>query len=284
MKLRLLVILFSLFSVQTFAQSQCADLFSGRSIERKDLVEMSLAKYSEIEMRDKSAEDIMMMNAKTLAAIEAEIPLGSATKKSQISYETAEMLRQQINENPIVRPMNDKYSQPDVSIGYCFGRATFVHLMLLKMGVQKSSIQKIWAVGSMKAGGISWQFHVATMAYSAKDGWLVIDSNHSHPMRVADWMKYYYSQSGDGRVRFYATDAQKFTFELGKYSRVQLGLDLARSKDWYKHYFKDMLVWMKDKKVTEYGVTTIKVETKPEEKSLNQTIKDMWRSIIEFVR
>ena len=284
MTARLLLIIFSFFSVQAFGQNQCQSLFSDRSAERSDLVEMSLGKYSEIEIRGKSVEEIKAMNEKTLASIEAEIPMGSANKLSKIKFETAEMLRQEIYNNPVVKPMNDKYSQPDVSIGYCFGRATFVHMMLLKMGVQKSSIQKIWAVGRMKAGGLTWQFHVATMVFSEKDGWLVIDSNHMHPLPVREWVNHYYSQAEDGRVRFYATDAQKFTFELGKYSRVQMGLNLPAEKDWYKHYFRDMFNWMKDKRVTEDGVRTVKTHMSAEEKSLNQSFADMWRSIVEFVR
>ena len=280
-----ILVLISLSSSVGWAQSRCEGLFSDRSGERKILRDLSLREVMENETAGKTSEQIAEMNEKTISDIEAEIPwIAYGKRKTAISFATAEMLRSEIHNNPVVKPFNEKYSQPGTSIGYCFGRATFVHMMLLKLGLQKQSIQKIWAVGRMKAGGIYWQFHVATMAYSEKDGWLVIDSNHMHPLPVREWIKHYNAQAEDGRVRFYATDASKFTFELGQYNRIQLGLDVSADKDWYKHYFKDMFTWLKDKRVTEDGVRTSKTHLTAEEKSLNESFADMWRSIVEFGR
>lgn len=273
-----------LISSAAGAQGQCEGLFSDRAVERRTLLDLSLRELMIKEAAEKTAEEIAAMNAKSIAEIEAEIPQKVSVKKSSITMATAEFLRNQIYENPIVRPMNDKYSQPGTSIGYCFGRATFVHLMLLKMGVQKSSIQKIWAVGEMKAGDILWQFHVATMAFTESHGWVVIDSNHMHPIPVREWTAHYSKQTETGRIRFYATDAGKFSFELGKYSRVQLGLDLPAERDWYKNYFKDMFNWLKSKKVTEDSVKTINAKLSNEEKTLNSSFADMWRSMVEFFR
>ena len=275
----------SLASSAAFAQSKCEGLFVDRTLERRALRDVSLADIRAKEIAGKTAEEVAAMNAKTLLDLEAEIPFSeNHRQKSQISMKTAEMLLQQIRENPVVKPGSSKYDQPGTSIGYCFGRATFVHMLLLKLGVQKKSIQKIFAVGPMKAGGITWQFHVATLTYVENIGWAVIDSNHIHPIPVKEWMEHYYSQALDGKVRFYATDASKFTFELGQYTRTQLGIGMSKERDWYKNYFKDMFDWLKTKRVTEDGVKTVNVRMTEEEKSIGNSFADMWRSVVEFVR
>lgn len=278
-------LLVSMASTAVWAQNQCSGLFVDRSQERVALRDVSLSELRNIEVEGKTGEQVAAMNEKMLLNLEAEVPYPDGSRqKSQISMATAQMLLHEIYNNPAVKPGNPKYDQEGTSIGYCFGRATFIHMMLLKLGVQKKSIQKIFAVGPMKAGGINWQFHVATVTYVENHGWVVIDSNHMYPIPVREWMAHYYSQAHDGKVRFYATDASKFTFELGKYSRTQLGIDMTKETDWYKNYFKDMFTWLKGKRVTEDGVKDYKVRLTEEEKSLNQSFTDMWQSIVEFVR
>jgi len=279
-----ILILVSFASSAAWAEGRCEGLFGSRLQIRKELLDADLSERFEQETAGKTAEEITAMNEKMMAELDAEIPdKTSSRQKSSISVATADFLRKQILENPVVNPSSSKYDQKDVSIGYCFGRATFVHMMLLKMGVQKESIQKIWAVGPMKAGGIMWQFHVATMAYTTQ-GWTVIDSNHYQPMPVRDWIAHYGSQTENGKIRFYATDAGKFAFEIGKYTRTQLGLDMPAERDWYKHYFKDMFDWLKTKRVTEDSVKPMGTRITKEEADLNNSFAEMWRSVVEFVR
>lgn len=282
------VVFFVLFvSSQVWAQNRCEGLFSHGQLqlERKALAEQDLSKVYADETAGKTKEEIAEMNASTIAGIVNETPgRHTSTRAISITDADAAKLLKLTLENPVVKPGNEKYDQPDVSIGYCFGRATFVHLMLLKMGLQKNSIRKIWAVGAMKAGGLTWQFHVATIAYTETQGWVVIDTNHYKPMPVRDWINHYGSQSEDGRVRFYATDASKFAFQIGKYSRVQMGLDLGKDKDWYRHYFKDMMTWLSRNKLSDEGIKPL--DKQPSEKTslLNMTMSDVWRSVVEFLR
>lgn len=141
-----------------------------------------------------------------------------------------------------------KYDQKGTNIGYCFGRALYVELMLLRLGVDQDSIKKIWAVGPMKSGSITWQFHVGTMV-RLKDGrWVVIDNVVNQIMDAGAWYKYFLRENHpkDPDLRVYVTDSNKFTPSLGKYSRQQLGLDLLPSKDWYQGYFTDLLKWFKE--------------------------------------
>lgn len=268
------------------AQNSCQNLFSRQQLilDRKALVEQDLSNVYADETAGKTATEIAEMNQKTIESIEGELPeKDTSTRAVSITDTAANRLLKLTLENPVVNPGNPKYDQPNVSIGYCFGRATFIHLMLLKMGLQKNSIRKIWAVGPMKAGGLTWQFHVATMAYTNK-GWIVIDTNHYAPITPREWMAHYGKQSEDGRVRFYATDASKFAFELGKYSRVQMGLDLTADKDWYRNYFRDMVEWVKERRLSEDGIVSVEKQSSETKSVLNMTMSDMWSSIVEFLR
>jgi hypothetical protein len=294
MKAQVVLFLVLVSSAQALlAQNSCQGLFSLEQtiLDRKELVEVDLSRVYAEETAGKTPADIAMMNKEMLDSIEAEIPLrDTSTRNISISQTAAERLLKLTLNNPVASPGNSKYDQPGTSIGYCFGRATFIHLMLLKMGVQKNSIRKIWDVGPMKAGGIMWQFHVATAVYTEGKGWLVIDTNHYAPMPVRDWVSHYGNQSSPaGMVRFYASDASKFAFQLGKYSRVQLGIEMSRDKDWYRNYFKDMMTWLKTKEVSEDGILADAkpkevVEKEVVEKEENMTFSSMWTSVVEFVQ
>lgn len=150
----------------------------------------------------------------------------------------------------MVSPLNLAYDHSEVRLGFCFGRATYVHLKLLGLGLQKESIQKIWAVGVMHASEngipVTWDFHVATMAYTLEMGWMVVDTYLGTVVKVAEWMNALQKVNPDGALRFYNTDASKFGLSLGAYSRTQMGLDLPREVDWYKGYFQDMMKALKD--------------------------------------
>ncbi|RZA07157.1 MAG: hypothetical protein EOP11_08455 [Proteobacteria bacterium] len=150
----------------------------------------------------------------------------------------------------IVTSERSKYEQPGTSIGYCFGRAMFVHLWALKNHYRKDQIRKIWAVGSMKTWDNNWGFHVATMIRDGATGeWRIVDSYLRAPSTPRAWIKVFQAQNKEKQnLRFYITAPEKFTPNLGKYSRTQLGLDMTREKDWYKHYFTDMMQTLKIRK------------------------------------
>lgn len=279
------VVLFT--SSQGWAQNRCESLFSHGQLllERQALAERDLSQVYADETTGKTRDEIAEMNANTIAGIVNEVPgRHSEVRATAITEVDAAKLLKLTLDNPVVTPMSSKYDQPGVSIGYCFGRATFIHLMLLKMGLQKSSIRKIWAVGAMKAGPLTWQFHVATMAYTETLGWVVLDTNLRKPMPVREWIARYASQNEDGRLRIYATDASKFAFQVGKYSRVQMGLDLTKDQDWYRHYFKDMMTWLSRNKLADLGLKSLNKQSTEQTSFFNMTMSDVWRSAIEFLR
>ncbi len=162
--------------------------------------------------------------------------------------ELAMAVLKSIGRHPVVG--NDsKYQQKGTNIGYCFGRGCYVDLMLMRLGVDRDSIKKIWAVGPMGAPGdsITWQFHIGHMVRTPDGKWLVID-NVPGSYRILDfeaWAQFFKSQNQNGDLRLFITDSDKFTPSLGAYDPVQLGLNMSRARDWYKGYFTDLMQWFR---------------------------------------
>ncbi len=177
-----------------------------------------------------------------------------------ITTEQAKMVLNSIHRHPVVSDYEyDRYNRPGVEIGFCFGRAAYVHLALLKMGVNKDSIKKIWAVGPMQTAEIAWDFHVATLVKSVDGSWLAIDSFVGRVMSVETWIKEIDKISQPGhRNRYYFSNPKKFSVSLGTYDRVQLGLDLNADQDWYRGYFADLMKWFREDNLQSVGLSRLR--------------------------
>lgn len=167
-----------------------------------------------------------------------------------ITRQQAQEILTSINTHPVVSEyIYEKYNQPGVEVGFCFGRATYVHLALLKLGVNKDSIKKVWAVGPMVTGEIAWDFHVATIVKSTEGSWIVIDSFVGRIMTIEQWIAEISKIAQPGhKNRYYFTEPKKFSVSLGHYDRIQLGLDLSKDQDWYRGYFSDLMKWFREQK------------------------------------
>ncbi|MBC7420317.1 MAG: hypothetical protein H7328_06265 [Bdellovibrio sp.] len=222
-----------------------------------------------------TAEAVAELNKQTLENLENYKPVQSGKRAAEITYQEANRLHQSMHNHRVVGyNATANYNRPDVSIGYCFGRATYAHLMLLKMGMQKESVLKIWAVGEMKSPSVMWDFHVATLVNTAQHGWMAIDPNFSNPTTVSEWVQKYKSTSTDQLLRFYVTPAEKFSFEIGKYDRAQLGLDMERKADWYRHYFVDLIKSVRETKIDNLSAQQFnpKNDSIKEETKLSQAV------------
>ncbi len=214
------------------------------------------------EGRQMSVQEINHRNADMYISLMNYRPPKNASHARSITMNEAQMVLDAIRNNEVTGSYG-VYDQPDVSIGYCFGRASFAHLLLLKMGVQKESIFKMWAVGPMKVhdnDSLTWQFHVTPVVFTRDMGWVVMDTNERVPQRIGDWIAKYHAQSTDKKMRFYLSDASKFGVNMSKYTRLQMGLDLERNNDWYKGYFQDMLLQLRTKSLSELRVRAIPPE------------------------
>lgn len=186
------------------------------------------------------------------------ITLINPKKQVGLSKEKAAEVLKKVHDNP-VSSYNalGKYDTSGTT-GFCFGRALATHLELLKAGVQKESIRKIWAIGNLKNGSRKWGHHVAT-AVRAEDGsWIVLDPNYQTPLRLETWVTKVKNMDVEGNMRIFQTDANRFGPEPRIYNRTDLGLATKgnpQPDDFYNGYFKDLMETMK-KEAASLGALT----------------------------
>lgn len=164
---------------------------------------------------------------------------------SSISKDQAQDLRQNISEHPVVGLKAMDHYDPDLRIGFCFGRATFVHWELIRLGVNPERIVKIFAVGSLYKDYQSWDYHVATAVLADDNSWWVIDDLQNELMSPQEWMKainQWSRHAGYPQIQYYFTSPYKFQPHLGAYP-LQALLDPL-----YKDYFKDLMQSFKNNK------------------------------------
>lgn len=239
----------SFFSITAFASaSQEAQVYFD------NLVSQDLLWLQSNETVGLSQAQIQKLNEDNFTRLENYEPRPAHGRVQAISMEYADLVYESINQHPVVSDFRIYDYRNGLQIGFCFGRATYVHLALLRSGMNKRSIKKIWAVGPMETDGTEWQFHVAT-AVLAEDGeWYAIDTFQGQVVPVREWFKAMQRVATDDSLRFYVSEPSKFSVSLGEYSRVQLGLDLNEDQDWYSHYFKKLMEWMASKPLSDVGL------------------------------
>lgn len=193
-----------------------------------------------------SPAQIQAANARLLRDT-ACLPVGETRGRiPAIDEDLAARLVDSIARHPVVAETETRRfnKHPGVEIGFCFGRATYTHLMLLHLGVLKDSIKKVWAVGNLNSGDLVWQFHVATIVRATTPGrWWVLDSYWNEPLELADWVRQMGALDPGGQMMITISAPEKFSMQLGGYDRVQLGLDATPEQDWYAGYFRELMRW-----------------------------------------
>jgi hypothetical protein len=194
-----------------------------------------------------SAKTIQARNeelVKALGAVTAEKEPG--TRNPTLTMAQAEELYDWLDNHEVAaQTMLWKYD-PKKNIGFCFGRAFTIHMELLapKVKLQRSSVQKIWAVGPMHGG---WGHHVATMGKADTGGFIVIDPVMGRPVTPQEWIARMQSQfemsPSVNPVMFFVTKPERFgPASSAKYSQLDLfGPGRDRLKDIYHGYFMDVL-------------------------------------------
>ncbi len=190
-------------------------------------------------------------------------PEFSTGRVDGVDYRQAYHIMDQLKKEAIYT----NYDQYDMgrNVGFCFGRAMYMHLQLLRYGVNKDSIKKVFVVGPMQVPGVMWQFHVATVVKSKdSDHWWALDTNLGKPVLLEEWVRHYEKRSTDRSydgffsrfldrpvidktksLRFYITEPSKIGPSGWEYNIKPGGLfDL-----FYNDYFKDMFKSFKQAKV-----------------------------------
>lgn len=236
----------------SYANTQTAEEFR---TSLKSLVAKDLLQAHRNDVFGKTPADIAATNIQVLQSLDAYQPKQPTQKRVYaVDRDFAVATLRSINRNPIVSDYALYDYKNGLEIGFCFGRATYVHLALLRAGVNKDSIKKVWVVGPMESGGLKWQFHVATAVLSTEGQWLVMDTFSGSVMTVAEWLSFMNENSQDNKLRLYVTNPEKFSVALGKYDRVQMGLDLSAEQDWYSHYFVKLMKWMGTHPLSDVGL------------------------------
>ncbi|RYZ91587.1 MAG: hypothetical protein EOP06_06645 [Proteobacteria bacterium] len=185
---------------------------------------------------------VQLENASLLKRLN-ELPNANGITKKE-----ADDLLALLHSHPIVGSEGTrKYDTWDQMIGYCFGRAAFVHWQLLSSGVEGSQIGKVFAVGDMtqaKLGG-HWDYHVATTVRGIDGSWWVIDGLMKEVMKLDDWMKTVNEFSmtpSQPKLVFTFSDPIKLYATPGAYDEEKLSIPQ------YRGYFKDLFAWFKSQK------------------------------------
>lgn len=152
-----------------------------------------------------------------------------------------------LDTNPLINGDLSHVYDPELKTGFCFGRATWVWLNAIRMGLSKDAIKKIFLIGPMNSYGRDWQFHVATAVRVRKKGffldsyeWIVIDNNFTEPRSIDFFYEYYLKDSADKKLRLFISDPQR----LGASNTLKFGPAHFRNPKndiEYNAYFKDML-------------------------------------------
>jgi hypothetical protein len=184
-----------------------------------------------------------------------------AEKAKFLSPSTGRDIINVLNRNPVVS-MNRYYiyDPENLGIGFCFGRAMFVHLELMQRGLDSDSSKKAFVVGSMQTpDGGGWGWHVTTIVQSknslGEEIWLALDPI-TGVVPVEQWYQKMYDEfSTDKKLKLYITSSGRFGPTGGEYDQQHI------KDDFYNQYFLDMLSWFDseskqgryDSPVQEYG-------------------------------
>lgn len=195
----------------------------------------NLYEQYEAETTGRQPAEIDAQNAAVFAALAQWQPRVNSGRLQGIDAATARATLDDAMKDPVVGLANVKTYDPNGQLGFCFGRAMYLHLDLLQRGVDKGSIFKAFVIGPMKYENIDWQFHVATVVRSTEGGWIVIDPEYRQVLSLEEWFKKNASLSTDKKLRLYVTEAKKFGASAPAYTEPAL------QDPWYNGYFKDML-------------------------------------------
>lgn len=247
---------------------------------------LGLREHRRQEVANLNPSQVQRLNEATLRRLTEYVPPICEDKARSLTFNDGKAVIDLVQRNEVTGyDFRERYQRPNVEIGFCFGRATFVHLALLKMGLYRDSIVKLWAVGPMQTPGVTWDFHVATAAYVKDHGWMVLDSNYSEPMSVSNWFREMSKQNetADRKLRLYVSEPNRFGVDTGKYSRVQMGLDLNRETDWYQHYFVDMMQTLAGRSPEQLGLRRLPPDEMPQPSAPTET-NTQSRGIFDIIR
>lgn len=200
----------------------------------------SSSSLSEDETEKVISSRLQALNQKDLSEF-LQYRNNQAPSQNPITQDQAQQILDILNDHPVVGGrVVQRYDQQNGQVGFCFGRAHFTHLELLRHGVHPQQIAKIFAVGGLLYGNITWDYHVATAVQGVDQKWWVIDGLQSQVMEVHEWMQKI-SKWDANRVhpmlRYYLTLPWKFQ------PIKATSPDYPIYRQLYGPYFLDLSIW-----------------------------------------
>lgn len=210
-----------------------------KAIKSKIKVNSNLKKYKSI-----VSTEIKNQNFKVIKSLTNETKtVAPKLKTNQVQWITktqAELILNLLRKNPVVSSKSALKYSTDPTVGFCFGRAAYVHIELLRRQVNPQSIAKVFAIGSLKMGMVRWDFHMATIVRGPGQTWWVIDELMDRIVTIQEWVARVNKLDVDTvspTIRYYFTDAVKFQPTMGAYTAEGF------NKLEFSQYFKDLSVW-----------------------------------------
>lgn len=162
-----------------------------------------------------------------------------SAKAKFISLETRLNVLTIAAQNPIVGTFAEKTYDLNGGVGFCFGRAMFIHMELVMRGLDRDSVKKAVIVGKMMGG--KWGWHVTTIVQSkdifGKRIWLALDPAMPGGVTLTEWYQSWKVHSNDNMLRLYITQSGRIGPTPSFYSHD------AFENPFYNGYFTDMMEW-----------------------------------------
>lgn len=184
------------------------------------------------------ADEVNQSNQKLTAILESQ----KSKRWPGVDQKKIQEIYQRLKEHKVAKLSEvKKYDKPG-NVGFCHGRATAAHYMLIEEKVPQESILKVYALGRFHFFGVDWTYHMATAVKGNAGQWWVIDSIFEAPLEIKDWMiqvnERFSKQKSNRHTRFYTSDPRKFlpTSSAYKYEYFQNEL----IKTYYSDLFKSL--------------------------------------------
>lgn len=190
--------------------------------------------------QDLPPSTIRKFNDRLLKVLEEDSveEVGEGSLVSRMTNKEAKKFYKNFKENPISSCYLD-YEKPGVTVGFCFARASIAHVEALRVGVEPTSIKKIWVIGDMG----HWGHHVAPMI-KTENGWMVFDDIFGLVSPRA-WIEEMELHTEGKQLMYFVSGAERFgPSNNNTYSPVDLFGN--GESDYYNGFFKDYFNWVKD--------------------------------------
>ncbi len=169
-----------------------------------------------------------------------------STWRASISMREAQDLYRWLENHKVAGSSQILKYDPDVQIGFCFGRAAAVHLQALRQPTRlfPNSVRKIWVIGPMEGG---WGHHVATLVHINDGehlGFYAVDPVTYGVVSARNWMETVTREYKlNEPLMFFVTDPSRFGPFPGKYTKMDLfGPERGdKNVDAYRGYFDDLM-------------------------------------------